>query len=299
MALALQPAQAKMALVNYGVKTQIQTGEHSVLLHNNVNFLDFAVDQQQPPSPVTNGPALRFKGQVFFTGDPGDRAEVDRWVYGFIQVARLWNYRFRYAGRVKGEGSIDIDLNPQFTPNPCLDGESTEGRADISISVSQKPVVTAVATPVKGFRVDVTCVDNPTSIVPNTFDHPRSGAKNYLFEARRDESFLTCLAARAPDGTLHLLATCRWKLTWHGQFRWKSGSPKAELIDKSSPAVFAPVVTGDPGAGDELVAMARNPNGKWANELDRNAWLKALAKDGNVFKWSGDMPPDLPPDFYT
>jgi hypothetical protein len=297
MALALDKSSATIAVDKTGAKTAIEVGTDNALLHCTRNVRVNLVNTPGFPDP-TNGPAIRFTGKVFIAGNPAssaDRVDITKFQVALIQVATVMVYEMRYAGRMNNEGSMTVNIRAGFNPNPCFDGKTTS--LDDAFTNANN-IVTQVQGPKPGFLISSIRDDSPFTHVTLRFENRVVPAPNFLFSARRDEGFVTYLVVRVPDGTIHFLSHVGWHIIWHGEFQWKAPGEKPTVVMRTSTFDLGQVLLGEPVPADASLAMAKQPRGSTANELDRLAHKGLADRNTAILSQSTSRPSDLPGVFF-
>jgi hypothetical protein len=226
-----------------------------------------------------------------------DLAEIGLWEFGFIQVADIMNYEYRYAGRTKNEGSMIFDLRQGFTQNPSLDhrhpvfSESHLSFFNPDTDTRQSP-----------FSVTLSYGDNPYSFIPlGTENRSVKNARNYLYFATRDEGFVTYLFARDPQKKIHFLARVGWHIIWRCNFNWTSDKQKPTVIPLQHMFQRGEVRIGPPQDVDPSFALAKDPKGKTTKQLEESVIQHFNARneeDSTIVKNSKTWPSDLPKGFF-
>jgi hypothetical protein len=252
------------------------------------------------PNPI-NGPAIRLTGKVFIAGNPAsgaDRLDITKFQVALIQVSTVIVYEMRYAGRMKNEGSMTVNIRAGFNPNPCFDGKTTSFD-DAFTNASTNTIVTPVQGPKPGFLISTNFDDSPFVHELLRFENRAVPAPNFLFSARRDEGFVTYLVVRVPDGTIQFLSHVGWHIIWHGEFQWKAPGEKPTVVMRTSAFDLGQVLLGEPLPADASLAMAKQPRGSTANELDDLAHKGGFAdRNTAILSQSKSRPADLPSVFF-
>jgi hypothetical protein len=298
MALAVDKSSATFTVAKAEAKTAVEIGTDFGLLHCTRNVRVNLVNAPGSPDP-TNGPAIRLTGKVLITGDPtsnADRLAISSWQVAVVQVSTVFVYELRYAGRTSNEGSMTANLRAGFNPNPCFDGKAMGLDAAFAGAAN---TVTPVKGAKPGFLFSSVHDDNPFTFARLRFENTLVAAPNFLHSVRRDEGFVSYLVVREPDGTTHFVAHIGWHIIWHGDVLWKSAAEKPQVVMRTSSFDTGDVRLGEPVPPDASLAMAKQPSGSTANELDRQAFKTGFVdRNVSILTASKTRPSDLPSVFF-
>jgi hypothetical protein len=300
MAITLVPDEAKLTVDLTGAKCDIKAGKQQIFLHGtrgaNLAVADNPAGQRRTPSNMIN-----FDGRIFFKGDPkssADLAEVKKWRFAFVQVADIQAYEFVFVGRMPNEGSTKADFRSVFlAKNPCFDGEPNLDRAFGKAVEGTDLFIDPIAERA-GFEVTLMHGDHPNKLMDLQIQNTAAHAPNFIFQAKRDEFFITYLLARDPAKTVHFLARVVWRAAWSGEFKWTDPKQpptvtmRQSVLNAGTPAIGAPV------ADDVHFLVAKNPAAPSANTLDKQATDKFILRQDPVVAFSTDRPGDVPADFF-
>ncbi len=165
--------------------------------------------------------AVSYRGQVTFTGDPGDT--LTGWTVGFIQVQWIETNWLYYRGQKNNDGSLMLQIAraPARPVQECRDTTSrgTANQIWDALGPLARPT-DAFTTP--GQRIAVSTgvdPDSPNALVPMVENNgARGGRPNFLREAQFEFHFCTILSAQDPAGNFHHLVSFYWNTHWQARF---------------------------------------------------------------------------------
>jgi len=296
MALSLDKSSATLSADKAGAKTAVEPGNDFALLHCTRNVRVGDVNAPGQPDP-TNGPAIQLKGKVLIAGDPvADKLASTSWKAAIVQVANVLVYEMKYAGRMANEGSMVANIRNGFNPNPCFDAKTL--KLDDAFNNSAT-TVTPVFGAKPGFLFTVVANDSPFSFVRLKFENALVRAPNFLHSVRRDEGFVSYLVVKDPAGTVTFVSHIGWHIIWHAELQWKTPEAKPTVVMKTSSFEAGQPVLGEPTPADASLAMAKNPTGATANELDRAAFKAGFVdRNTSILTQSQTRAGDLPGVFF-
>lgn len=301
MALSLDKPSAKLAIDLQGSQPSVHVGSKSILVCCSETKINKAsADTDNTSVKSTTGHAVTVTGTVFLAAGEND-FDIGDWQFGMVQVAQLYGYRFRYAGKTDAAGSIAVDRLGAFTKNPCLDVEPETGESIddhiFSILNMEAPLV---KTPSRGFNVKVTFGDHPNNFMPLALENRVTGAQNFIASAYRNEAFITYFVARA-SATSPLI--CLGRVGWHfvmaADFKWKTGTAKPTRRITEQLIYAGSVLLGAPPDDDSHFVVARTRATPTTNKQDEDAAEGVLLRREKVAKQETSRPADLPSDFFT
>lgn len=254
-------------------KCEFKAGSEALLLHCTKGASLAVAD-----SPWNRGlmnsfsHAVIWKGKVRVrtTSNADARSELaSRWAFGFLQFALIWVEEYVYAGWTPSNGSIQWNLKPAYSTNPCLDAGP---RANDD---TQWPIMStdSKVRPAGPGQYDVECSHG---------DHPRGGAalrernlltheQNYLYSARRDVSYWVVFVARDPSNVIRPLANFNFHTIWHAEMQWfRPQFPPPRVVIKDQKFLASGVSTGAP-AEPSISALVARPTGPTANDQSDSA----------------------------
>jgi hypothetical protein len=209
----------------------------------------------------TINPAINFNGRVNATGGEKDWTG---WRFAFIQLHKVHQMGFWYAGKRPADGGIGIIVNkpPALTKDLCLDSEDAFKpwtRADDHYFFEGKA---------RNFSTD-----HPACRAKRDLPNTVTSRMNYLFHIVDRRELWTVFTVRDPAGKFQHLAHVRWKLEYNFQFRWRNDKPEV-ATDSSSFTVDA-FKKGAP-TDSELTPLLEKPEPPLANPSTRAAITAAV-----------------------
>src|SRR5579864_3865659 len=222
MSTDIDSGSATVTVEAKDAKCGFRVGSEVLLLHctkgANLALADSPMDRRLLHS-FSFAATWKGKVRVRTTGKSVDAYDelTSRWAFGFLQFALIWVEEYVYAGWTPNDGSIQWNLKPAYSTNPCLDaGDRASGdtRWPIMGDVNVRPAGLG--------QYDVECSHG---------DHPSGGAalrernlltnqQNYLYSARRDVSYWVVFVARDPSNVIRPLASFDFHTIWHAEMQW-------------------------------------------------------------------------------
>jgi hypothetical protein len=165
--------------------------------------------------------AVSCRGQVTFSGDPGDT--LDGWKVGFIQTKWIttdWAY---YRGEKNADGSLFVQRAraPARVIQGCRDTEG-EGTAN-QIWAEMDPVATPADVFPEGGNRRITVTTGEFSDSPRNFskvviENPLRKKPNYLRERQIEAHYCTVLSVQDPARKFHHMVSVYWNAHWQARF---------------------------------------------------------------------------------
>jgi len=166
--------------------------------------------------------AIHIEGEVSVLLEPRD--DINRWRFGFIQLARTTIDLIGYAGFVSADGTVAQNLvAPPIMPAQyageagdfCLDSL----RSHMPFTNGRPPKV-VVRDGKGGAKIAIDMDDHPWQKLPLAIENKTTGQPNFLYRASRHFEAITVLVARNESGVIQPLLHAGWGAIWSVGFRW-------------------------------------------------------------------------------
>jgi hypothetical protein len=272
MSTDIDSGSATVTVEANDAKCGFKVGSEALLLHctkgANLALADSPMDRRLLHS-FSFAATWKGKVRVRTTGKSVDAYDelTSRWTFGFLQFALIWVEEFVYGGWTRNDGSIQWNLKPAYSANPCLDaGDKASGD-------TRWPIMGDINVRPAGLnQYDVEC---------NHGDHPSGGAalrernlltkeQNYLYSARRDVSYWVVFVARDPSNVIRPLASFDFHTIWHAEMQWfRSQFPPSVRI-KDQKFLPSRVNAGAP-AEPSIARLLARPTRPTANDQSAGA----------------------------
>jgi hypothetical protein len=184
-------------------------------------------------------------GEVGVTAGPSDAAELAKWNFGFIQFQKVKRVNLFYAGNVRSDGGIAIQVHLP----PAL--ASTHGRDCATSTDANAPWMFPGTTGDKTFNAPRGVAVCPTGDHPQLGANPilmntKTGFRNFLFHLIDDREFVSVFSASDPDGNFQHFAHFDWSVLWEFRFIWRPGTVPLAIREGSTSFKMGSVVKGPP-----------------------------------------------------
>jgi hypothetical protein len=247
-------------------------------------------------------PVVKMTGKFDLIFDANDDTTAPGFLFGFIQVGKVFALQDTYVGRTQNEGHVILKHFANVSPTTLLDTVATfspfSSKAGSGKSVKKGDKL------VLGQTIDLGVLpgktgDSPMSKSKAFLQNTETNAPNFLFEMKTDLEFTTVLVAMDPQKKVQQLAHVKWHLVWHFQFRWRGATnPVATVFPITRGADFGGVTKGPP-ADTAVAALVAAPKGPFFNTVTTTAKIKtALEKRPNRDD-NFSRPAGVPQDFFT
>jgi hypothetical protein len=264
MSVTVNTASAKITQLPVHAVPNAHIGQERVTCHLSRGF-----NPNNPDGVQMN--AFEVIGQVDVSTAPGD--SLQSWVFGFIQIAKIKQISFYYAGKNPSQGSIIIDAHNELRQLVINDTE-----------IHYSPWTKATNRYSKtGHSVQCPTGDHPAVRAGYQLQNKNTNATNYLFHIVTSVEFWTVFSYQNGDplgrSEIVFMRHFYWKVLYDVMLSWRGGKP---LLSKNGSNWYSSSdingVPGDPTVQGLL--KGSNPFMNFNNST-REAVRKSVLGDGS------------------
>jgi hypothetical protein len=184
------------------------------------------------------------------------------WNFAFIQLHKIKEMGFYYAGKAKSDGSISIYIDLAVPVKLCLDSED-----------SYKPWTRAEKHYFLDGKLRAASTDHPACRAKRELVNAITSRPNYLFHIVDRRELWTVFAAQDPTGARTYLGHVHWSVDYDFKFKWRKDEPL--IASNNSKLSFDDWKKGPP-TDSELQPLLKNPGPPLANDVTREAIKNAV-----------------------
>jgi hypothetical protein len=246
--------------------------------------------------------AIHIEGEVTVRLEPRD--DINRWRFGFIQLARTTVDLIGYAGFVSSDGKVAQNLvAPPIMPakyageagDYCLDSL----RSHMPFTNARPPKV--VRDGKGGAKIVVDMDDHPWQKLPLAIENKTTGQPNFLYRASRHFEAIAVFVARNETNVIQPLLHAGWGAIWSAGFRWVGRDGGIQCVPSMKARAFfvSDVSKGAPAGLESKITSPATDEKETCNYLSARAvhFSRDARNPSTVYSESSTWGSDVPPEF--
>ncbi|MBK9083657.1 MAG: DUF4157 domain-containing protein [Rhizobiales bacterium] len=271
-----------------------------------------AAEILNPSASVTarSASAINVAGRVRATQDNIDDLPGDLLGRRFRmrQLTRLRTLRALYAGATSADGALEYDIaKPPLAPDAFFLSWCSDAVKSAAPYMNTRAELVMVE-PGGAFTIENDTDDHPNASFGLAFIQPntKTGSHNILFEASRDQEFVTALVEVDRRNVATTLAHVFWRASWLVRCSWKGPAPGSGGPPVCTPKLVKGTLEVDKfelGAPDdpEVAKLLTDLDPDYAKTA--NSWMRAASKQaetsGAGVNFMTAWPKSVPAKFFT
>jgi hypothetical protein len=247
--------------------------------------------------------AINIKGQIVGSHtDPHDSPlDLSGWRFRMRQITIIDEFNALYVGPRPSDGGLQYDLTqPPLAPAFAL-GHFTSDAVQSSLPYMNNTQETLTMLTLAQFGGAVLISndmdDHPNWGLPLARQNNKANNYDLLFEAERNQSFVSAFVAISPQNQATTLAHVSWQVSWKIRCKFVGITCQPSLVGKTFKV--DPWQLGPP-ADQEQAALLTDLSGDYAHTA--NGWaraaMKALDDSDAGITFLSSRPSGVPTDFW-
>lgn len=244
--------------------------------------------------------AINIKGQILgsHTDPHNSPSDLSGWRFRMRQITAINEGNALYVGPGPSDGGLQYDVTmPPLAPAFTL-GHFTSDAVRSSLPFMNDTRETVTPAPPTGLLVIANDMDDhPNWGLPLAKHNNNANRDDLLFEAERDQDFVSAFVAISPQNRATTLAYVCWRASWKIRCKFVGITCQPTLVDKTFKVDQWQL--GQP-ADTEQAALLTDLSGDYAHTA--NGWtcaaMQALDHSGTGMSFLSSRPTGVPTDFW-
>jgi hypothetical protein len=244
--------------------------------------------------------AINIKGQIVgsHTDTHDSPSDLSGWRFRMRQITTINELNALYVGPGPSDGGLQYDMTtPPLAPTFAL-GHFTSDAVQSSLPFMNDTSETVTpAAPIGVLVISNDMDDHPKWGLPLAKHNNDANRDDLLFEAERDQDFVSAFVAISPQNEATTLAHVSWRVSWKIRCKFVGITCLPTLVDKTFKV--DPWQLGQP-ADKEQAALLTDLSGDYAHTA--NGWtgaaVRALDNLDVGVSFLSPRPPGVPTDFW-